>query len=335
MESTLQNLRIQRWVLIVGLILFVVKVAAWYMTNSVAILTDALESTVNVFSAALGLYSLWLASKPRDANHPYGHGKVEFLSAAVEGTLIGVAGGMIIWEAVHRLLVHEPVSHLDLGLLLVGIAGGFNFLVGMIAKRAGQRNHSIALASSGRHLLSDAYSTGGLIIGLALMLVTGYSWIDATVAIVFGVIILVTGYRILRKSIAGIMDEADEALFSQIDRPSESSQTGCVVDIHNLRIIKYGSILHIDCHLTVPWYFHVQQAHEEVDALEKTVQVEFENRVELFVHTDSCRPSACQLCHLPDCPERQFAFARRVDWTLQNVLSDQRHSLESKKKKGT
>ena len=333
MEQAHQNLRIQRWVLLFGIILFVIKVIAWYITNSVAILTDALEGIVNVVSAIFGLYSLWLASKPRDTNHPYGHGKVEFLSAAVEGTLIGVAGGMIIWEAIHRLFVQEPVTRLDMGLILVAIAGGINFLVGFIAARVGKQNHSIALESSGRHLLSDAYSTGGLVVGLLLLLITGVAWIDAVIAMIFGAIILVTGYRILRRSIAGIMDEADEQLLVQLIDHLNRSRREAWIDIHNLRIIKYGSILHIDCHLTVPWYFHVQQAHQEVDGLEQTVKEEFGDRVELFVHTDGCRPSACRLCHLADCPKRQFPFEQRVDWTLKNVLSDQRHTLETKPKK--
>ncbi len=332
MEHAQQNLRIQRWVLLVGIILFVIKVVAWYLTNSVAILTDALEGTVNVISAIFGLYSLWLASKPKDANHPYGHGKVEFLSAAVEGTFIGLAGGMIIWEAVHRLFIIEPVTRIDLGVILVAVAGGFNFLVGFVASKAGKRNHSIALESSGRHLLSDAYSTGGLVIGLGLLIITGYSWIDAVVAIIFGIIILITGYRILRKSIAGIMDEADEELLVKLIEHLNQNRREAWVDIHNLRIIKYGRILHIDCHLTVPWYDNVQEAHEEVDALEKIVKEEFGDRVELFVHTDGCRPSACRLCRLDSCLERQFPFENRVDWTLENVLSDQRHTLDANMK---
>ncbi len=332
MESAHQNFRLQRWILLIGVVLFVIKLVAWSITNSVAILTDALESTVNVVSAAFGLYSLWLASKPRDNNHPYGHGKVEFLSAAIEGTLIGVAGGMMIWEGIHRLVVEEPVQHLDQGIVLVGFAGGINFLIGWMAVRMGKRNHSLALESSGRHLLSDAYSTGGLLAGLLLLWITGIAWLDAAVAIVFGLIILITGYRILRKSIAGIMDEADEALLIELIDHLNTHRREAWVDIHNLRIIKYGSVLHIDCHLTVPWYFHVQQSHYEVDALEQLVQQRYGNRVELFVHTDGCRPSACRLCRLEVCPERQYPFETRVDWTLENVISNERHSLQHKVK---
>lgn len=323
-----QNIRLQRWVLLIGIFLFVIKLIAWSITNSVAILTDALESTVNVVSAAFGLYSLWLAARPRDSNHPYGHGKIEFLSSAVEGTLIGVAGGMIIWEAIHRLVISEPVERLDQGILLVVLAGMVNFLMGWVALRTGQRNHSLALESSGRHLLSDAYSTFGLVGGLLLLRFTRLDWMDSAVAILFGVIILVTGYRILRRSIAGIMDEADEALLIELIDHLNEVRRAAWVDIHNLRIIKYGSVLHIDCHLTVPWYFHVQQSHFEVDSLERLVRDQYGERVELFVHTDGCRPAACRLCSLEICPERQYPFSKRLDWTLENVLSNERHALD-------
>ncbi len=326
MEMSRENIRIQRWVLIVGILLFIIKVVAWYLTNSVAILTDALESTVNVLSAGLGLYSLWLAAKPRDANHPYGHGKVEFISAAIEGTLIGVAGILIIWESVDRLFLPQPVHKMELGILLIAAAGVINALVGWLAKRAGIRNHSLALESSGRHLLSDAWSTAGLLVGLVMVILTGRVWLDAVVAMLFGAIILYTGYRILRRSIAGIMDEADEALIVELVAFLGANRRENWVDIHNLRIIKYGSILHIDCHLTVPWFLQVHEAHEEVDALASTVREKYGNRVELFVHTDGCRPSACSICPKQACAERKSPFAELIPWTLANCISTSRHS---------
>lgn len=320
-----ENIAIQRWVLAVGLVLFVIKVIAWYLTNSVAILTDALESTVNVLSALLGLYSLTLAAKPRDADHPYGHGKAEFLSSAVEGTLIGVAGLLIIWQSAERLLVPQTVGHLDTGILLVALAGAVNAAVGWLALRTGRRNGSLALASSGKHLLSDAWSTAGLLLGLLLFRLTDLPWLDAAVAMLFGGIILVTGYRILRRSVAGIMDEADEALLRQVIEMLQATRRENWVDVHNLRIIKYGSVLHIDCHLTVPWYLNVLEAHQEVDELEHSVRRHFGDRVELFVHTDGCRPNACAICRKSSCPQRRAPFRAPVIWTLENSISDQRH----------
>lgn len=325
MQIARQNIRVQVWVLTAGILLFVIKVIAWYLTNSVAILTDALEGTVNVLSAMLGLYSLHLAARPRDANHPYGHGKVEFISAAIEGTLIAGAGILIIWQSVDRLLQPQDINRLDTGILLVGVAGGLNALLGWVAVRTGKRNRSLALESSGRHLLSDAWSTAGLVAGLLLVLLTGLSWVDALVAMVFGFIIGATGYRILRRSIAGIMDEADTKLLKELIAFLQEIRRVHWVDIHNLRIIQYGAVLHIDCHLTVPWYFNVLQAHAEVDALEKAVRDKYGDRVELFVHTDGCRPTACPICAHPECPHRTAPFAGLLTWTLDNSLSDERH----------
>lgn len=329
MTEAKDNIRVQRLVLGVGVVLFVIKVVAWYLTNSVSILTDALESTVNVLTATLGLYSLILAAKPKDANHPYGHGKVEFLSSAIEGTLIGVAGLLIVWESVDRLIHPHPIGRLDIGILLVAIAGAVNAAIGLAALRTGKRNKSLALESSGHHLLSDAWSTLGLLVGLGLVFLFDKTWIDALVAMLFGCIILFTGYRILRRSVAGMMDEADDALLHELITYLQSIRGENWIDLHNLRIIKYGSVLHIDCHLTVPWYFQVREAHTEVDALETAVRNKFGERVELFVHTDACRPSACAICLKSPCEERKEPFRGRVPWSLENSVSAERHSGQS------
>lgn len=325
-----ENIRVQRWVLGLGIMLFIIKLIAWYLTNSVAILTDALEGVINVLSAFLGLYSLWLAAKPRDDNHPYGHGKVEFLSAAIEGTMITIAGILIIWESVSRLFQPQEITQLEIGIVLITIAGGLNGLLGWIAIKIGTRNHSMALESSGRHLISDTLSTAGLLVGLFFVLLLKVWWLDAVVAIVFGLIIIWTGYRILRRSVAGIMDEADRELLDDLVKFLQEHRQKNWVDIHQLRIIKYGSVLHIDCHLTVPWYFNVLEAHQEVTALEETIDSLFGNRVELSVHTDGCRPSACPICTKSDCSRRQAPFDEALVWSLDIALSHLRHTQKKK-----
>ena len=207
-----------------------------------------------------------------------------------------------------------------------------SFLLGataLAALRTGRRNKSLALESSGHHLLSDAWSTLGLLVGLGLVFLFDKTWIDALVAMLFGGIILFTGYRILRRSVAGMMDEADDVLLHELVSYLQSIRGENWIDLHNLRIIKYGSVLHIDCHLTVPWYFHVREAHAEVDALESAVRDKFGQRVELFVHTDACRPSACAICTKESCGERQEPFRGRVSWSLENSVSTERHSGRS------
>lgn len=325
MEKAGQNLRIQKWVASISVVLLLVKFFAYYATHSVSILTDALESIVNVAAGFIGLYSLYVAAKPRDEDHPYGHGKAEFLSAAVEGTMIGVAGIIILYKAIETLIHPAPLQKIDTGIWLIAITAVINGAVGYYCMQAGKRNQSMALVASGRHLLSDTLSTGGIIIGLLLLYFTGYSWIDGVVAIVFGLIIIWTAYGILRGSIAGIMDEADKKILTRLVQLLNANRAINWVDLHNLRVIKYGSILHVDCHLTVPWYLNVHEAHREIDALASLVRSEFGEYVELFVHSDGCLPFQCAICEKPDCPARKHNFVQKITWTLENISRNSKH----------
>ena len=327
MKPQAQNLQVQKWVAAISVLLLIAKFIAYYITHSVSILTDALESIVNVAAGFIGLYSLYVAAKPRDIDHPYGHGKAEFLSAAIEGTLITSAGTIIIYKAVKNIISPVELQKLDYGIYLVGATALINFIIGYITLQKGKNNNSLALIASGKHLQSDSYSTFGIIAGLLLLLFTGKKWIDPAVAIIFGSIIIYTGYKILRKSIAGIMDEADIELLKKIVNLLNKNKRENWVDLHNLRVIKYGSILHIDCHLTVPWYLNVREAHDELDALSALVRKEFGEAVELFVHVDSCQPHSCKICNKQNCNVRKHNFERRIEWTLENVLQDKKHGV--------
>lgn len=323
-----ENYNFQKIVTIVGVLLFAIKFIAWYITGSVAVLTDALESIINVVSGFIGLYSLYLSSLPKDHNHPYGHGKVEFISASIEGTLISIAGVVIIHEAIVNLQNPVEVSKLDYGIILIAITALVNYLVGMIAVKKGRRNNSLALIASGKHLQSDTYSTVGIIIGLIVMYFTNLPWIDSVVALLFAVFIIYTGYKILREAISGIMDETDEVLLKELVVFLNEVRRPNWIDLHNLRIIKYGSTLHIDCHMTVPWYFNIQEGHVEVDALEDLVREYFGDRIELFVHLDSCKDYSCQICLKTDCELRKQEFKKRIDFTVENISKNEKHNRE-------
>jgi cation diffusion facilitator family transporter len=325
LKTQQQNLNVQKWVAGISVILLVAKFFAYYITNSVAVLTDALESIVNVAAGFIGLYSLYIAAKPRDIDHPYGHGKAEFISAAVEGTLVLSAGAIIIYKAVKNLIFPIAIQSIDKGIILVGATAIINLLVGLISVRIANRNQSLALLSSGRHLMSDSYSTFGIIGGLALIYFTHIVWIDSAVAILFGLIIIYTGYKIVRRSIAGIMDEADVDLLSGMVEKLNGDRRRNWVDLHNLRVIKYGSILHVDCHLTVPWYFNVNEAHQEIDVLASLIRKNYGEMLELFVHTDGCLYSQCGICIKEDCPVRQHVFEKRIEWTLGNARQNEKH----------
>ena len=321
-----ENFKFQRIIAIVGIILFLVKLYAWYVTNSVAILTDALESTINVIAGLIGLYSLYLSSLPKDQNHPYGHGKVEFISASIEGTLISIAGVVIMYEAIGELQNPKTIEKLDLGLILVSITAVINYLLGYYALKKGKKNNSLALIASGKHLQTDTYSTIGIVVGLIILYFTKIAWVDSVTALLFAAFIIYTGYKILRESISGIMDETDELLLKEVvDFLSEQRRENWI-DLHNLRIIKYGSTLHVDCHMTVPWYFNIEEGHKEVDALEDAVKNYFGDRIELFVHLDACKEYSCNICSKTDCPVRKHPFQEKIKWTMQNVSLNKKHN---------
>ncbi len=327
MQTAKQNLRLQKIIAAVAILLFLIKIAAWYITDSVAILTDALESIVNVIAALIGVYSLYISAKPKDYDHPYGHGKAEFISAAIEGTLIAVAGFVIIYEAINNLLHPHTIKKLDYGIILVAVTALINYVVGLFCIKTGKKNNSLALIASGKHLQSDTWSTLGIIAGLILLLVTKIYWVDSLVALIFSFIIIYTGYKIIRSSIAGIMDEADEELLNKLVKTFNENRHINWIDLHNVRIIKYGGTLHLDCHLTVPWYLNVHQAHDEIDALASLVKKEFGESVELFVHNDGCLDFSCKICTLQDCKVRKHAFEKKIEWTLQNISSNNKHKL--------
>ncbi len=324
--SAYHNIRVQTFVVVVSCLLFGLKLAAYFLTHSVAILTDALESTVNVVTGFTGLYSLKIAARPRDLNHPYGHGKVELVSASFEGILILMAGMVIIYESLNNLVHPHVIKELDLGIALILVTAAVNYGLGWYCIQTGRKNHSIALQASGKHLQTDTWSSLGIVVGLVLIRITQIAWIDSAVAILFGILVIVEGYKIIRQTVAGIMDEADQELLRQLIRVLNENKPDNWIDMHNLRIIKYGAIMHLDCHLTVPWYFNVNEAHAEIDELDRLIRHHFPHTLEMFVHTDGCvPPKSCTICPLNACAVRQQAFERRMNWTFDNITKNEKH----------
>ena len=290
-----QKFTFQRNVAIVGVILFIGKLIAWHLTNSDAVFSDAMESIVNIISAFMGLYSLYLAAQPKDENHPYGHGKVEFVTSGVEGSLIIFAGIMIIVEAVDSLLHGNTLKKLDYGILIVLATAIINYLMGYFSIKKGERENSVVLISSGKHLQSDTWTTLGVVISLVLVYFTKIYWIDAAVALVFGSYIIIVGYKIVRKSLSGIMDEADPDLLKAVVEVLAKNRKKEWIDIHNMKIQQYGSGLHIDAHITLPWYDTLRESHQEMENIIKTLASETERHVEFNFHMDDCKPHSCEI----------------------------------------
>lgn len=319
----------QKITLVVGVSLLIIKFVAYFLTQSNAILTDALESIVNVVAGGFGFLSLSIAARPKDENHPYGHGKVEFISGAIEGSLIVIAGVVILVKSIYSFFDPSPLSALDVGMVLTALAGAINYGLGWYVAKKGAATGSMVLQASGAHLKSDGYSTVGLLVGLGLLLLTGWWWLDPALALVFGIIIMRAGVLVIKESLAGIMDEVDYQLVEQIVEVLKEHRRSSCIDIHNLRVIKYGTSLHVDCHMTIPWYYDTRQAHDEVDALEEWLTSHTEKPIEFFIHVDPCVPQSCAICSVENCPVRQQEWQQEIVWTVENVMLNQKHFLEA------
>lgn len=274
-------------------------------------LSDAMESIVNVIAAAFALGALVVASWPADKNHPYGHGKVEFMTAAFEGGLIAFAALVIVAEGGRALLYGIAIQDLGAGIALTLGVGTVNALLGWFLIRTGRRHTSIALVADGKHVLADFWTSVGVVVGLALVASTGQPWIDPVVAIVVGLNLAATGWRVLRQAAGGLLDEEDPALLSEIlDAINENPMPG-VIRLHFLRAIRSGGFRHVDAHLVVPEYWTVERAHDLADEVEVRVTRRISGEAEIAFHIDPCQRSHCRQCDVEDCPIRVEPFVGR------------------------
>ncbi len=316
----------QKIIAVFGIILFVGKIIAWKLTDSDAVFSDAMESIVNVISAFMGLYSLYLAAKPKDEDHPYGHGKVEFVTSGIEGALISIAGLMIIYEGINSLIVGKVLNKLDWGIAIIAATAIINYFLGYISIKKGEKENSLVLISSGKHLQSDTITTLGVVISLIIVYFTKIYWIDSLVALFFGFYIIFVGYKIVRKSLSGIMDEQDPELLNKIINLLENNRRTEWIDIHNMKIQQFGSSLHIDAHITLPYYYSLREAHQEMEKVIILLANNTNRTVEFNFHMDDCKPISCSICQIMECPVRQHPFIKRIEWTPENVTSVEKHT---------
>jgi len=322
------KLAFQKLIAVFGIILFIGKIIAWKLTSSDAVFSDAMESIVNVISAFMGLYSLYLAAKPKDEDHPYGHGKVEFVTSGIEGALIAIAGIMIIYEGINSLITGKILEKLDWGIAIIAATAIINYLLGYISIKKGKHENSHVLISSGKHLQSDTITTLGVVISLIVVYFTKIYWLDSVVALIFGFYIIFIGYKIIRKSLSGIMDEQDPDLLNQIIKVLEENRRTEWIDVHNMKIQQFGANLHIDAHITLPWYYSLRDAHNEMEKMIILLAKNTKRSVEFNFHMDDCKPISCPICQIADCPVRERDFIKRVTWTPENVTCVDKHTAE-------
>lgn len=250
----------------------VIKGVAALLTGSVGLLSDALESTVNLVAAAVAIWALRLSDKPADHNHDFGHGKAEYMSSLVEGALIFVAAAAIIISAIVRFINPQPVESLGIGLLLSVVASVLNLGVGLVLIRQGRRHRSITLEADGHHLLADVWTSVGVLVGMGLLLLTGWHWVDPLVAMAVGFNILWTGGKLLRRSAVGLLDAALPAAEVEIIR---TALAGVIDDprmtVTELLTRESGRQRFVQATVIVPGHWTVRRSHDLADSIELAI----------------------------------------------------------------
>ena len=306
--------------LVVSVVLLGAKYQAYLLTESTAILSDALESIVNVVAAVFALGGLIFAGRPADRNHPYCHGKIEFFSAAFEGGLIAFAAVVIVYQVVESLLRGAEPRRLGSGLLIVLSTGLVNLALGWYLVRTGRRHSSLTLVADGQHVLSDFYTSSGIVVGLLLVRITGAAWLDPLVAAVVALNLMWTGVRLVRHAAGGLLDEEDTPLLARLLEVLRGHVGQGVIRVHHLRAIRAGRFHHVDAHLVVPEFWTMDEAHELAEDLARRVIDEVGVEGELVFHTDPCHRVYCRMCDLDGCPVRREPFAARPLLTLEEAV---------------
>lgn len=313
--------------LVIGAGLMAVKFLAFYLTDSAAILSDALESIINVVAAGFALVSIIIAAKSPDPDHPYGHGKVEYFSAGFEGALIVLAALGIFYEAWPRLLHPQAIHKLEKGMLLILGAALVNLVLGLVLVAVGRRTKSIVLIADGRHVLTDVITTVGVVLGLVAVYFTGWNWLDGAVAILVGLNILVTGARLVWQAAAGLMDRLDPELLEEICRVIADNRRPMWIDIHQLRARRAGARIFIDFHLILPRDFLLEASHAEVKQLEQILNDHFKGQADILIHADPCMDPECPICGHEPCDHRQAGATMQRLWRTDTLTCDGPHKI--------
>lgn len=287
--------------IVLGFSLLILKFIAYWLTHSAAIFSDAVESIVNVMASVVALWALAVAHTPPDENHPYGHGKVEFISAAFEGGMIALAALFILLRTIDQLFFHktEP-SQIDLGLLLMVIAMVLNGVAGVALVRLGNQQHSLTLVADGKHLLADAVTSVAVVIALVLVWLTGWAWVDPVVALGLAFYIAYTGVHVMRESYGGLMDKQDIEDEKQLVKILEAhampnGQEPRICSYHKLRHRHSGRYHWVDFHIMVPRDLSVADGHHVASAIEYEME-QVLGAGNATAHIEPCDDRDCLNC---------------------------------------
>lgn len=305
--------------LVIGLGLLVLKFVAFWITDSAAILSDALESIINVVAASFALWSIIFAAHSPDPAHPYGHGKIEYFAAGFEGALIILTGLGIFYAAWPRLFHPQAISSLASGLHLILATAVINLILGLALVTVGKRTGSLILVADGKHVLTDVFTTAGVVLGLTGVMITGWNWLDGAVAILVGCSILITGALLVQQSSAALLDTSDPGLLQEICGVITRHRQDLWIDIHQLRARRSGYYVFMDFHLILPLDLSLEASHDEVKKLEKILSDHFEGRADILIHADPCTVPECPICGRAHCEHRQEGQKMQRLWTRANL----------------
>ena len=262
--------------LLVSFLMLAGKVTATYLTGSTAILSDAAESVIHLFATGFAGFSLWYAATPPDPGHPYGHGKIAYFASAVEGTLILLAALGIAWTAVRDLMVGASLQRLDVGLYLIAGLTLVNLALGQYLIRTGRRTNSLVLVSNGQHVMTDMWTSLGVVVGVGLVWLTGLQWLDPVVGLLVAGNILWTASGLLRRSVYGLLDEADpEATKALLDELATAVEEDLIAGFHQVRHRRSGDQVWIEYHLMFPGDMPIHEAHARSHQVEDRVDALF------------------------------------------------------------
>ncbi len=304
-----------------GALILGLKFYAFKVSGSTALMSDAYESVVNVVAAVFALGAVVFAGKPADREHPYGHGKIEHFSAAFEGGLIALAAVLIVYEAVRALIAGPKLTEqLGLGLAVNLGAGALNGLLGFFLVRMGKAKRSKALEADGHHILSDFYTTLGIGAALLLVKLTGLAWLDPVIALVVGLLLAWTGFRLVKESSAALLDREDPDTLGKLLAVMNRARPFDLLAIHELRTLRSGRYTHVDIHIVLPEIYPIRKGHDLAEDYGRAVLREAGVEGELHTHVDPCARLFCDRCPLADCPIRAVPQTREATLTLEEAL---------------
>ncbi|MDH5654871.1 MAG: cation diffusion facilitator family transporter [Spirochaetia bacterium] len=313
---------------IIGLLICLLKFAGFYLTDSRAILSDALESIINVFAASFAAYAVRLTRQGADKDHPYGKGRIEYFSAGFEGGLISLAGIVILYESIPQIFLGNTPQKLDQGIFLIVIGTVMNAVLGFYLVRAGKKYHSQALMADGHHVYSDVVTSLGMIIGLVVVYFTRIPWLDPVIASIMAVWILISGFKILRSSINRLMDRVNLQSLSQIAQSMEKNRTPEMIRPHKLRLRESGPSLLLDFHLIIPRYYTVKRMHDLETECARLISEDINRHLDLLLHYDPCIDDNCRFCQMKECNIRSQKCDIKHEWTSGYLQSDIEHPFE-------